>query len=127
MLTPRLSLGRVVLALCAVSGLSAAEPAWRPLFNGRDLTGWSTWLGKPHASIELPGEPKDEKGAYTQPLGTGRDPLKVFTISTVDGAPAIHITGQVFGGITTTGEFSNYHLRLQFKCCLLYTSPSPRD
>lgn len=134
MFTPNLSLGRLLLALCAVGGLTAAEPAvpagdvppprpsatgltsaWRPLFNGKDLSGWTTWLGKPHASLDLPGEPKDEKGAYTQPLGTGRDPLQVFTITTVDGAPAIRVSGQVFGGITTTGEFSNYHLRLQFK------------
>ena len=27
------------------------QDAWTPLFNGRDLTGWDTWLGKP-----LPGQ-----------------------------------------------------------------------
>src|SRR4051812_131077 len=93
MFTPNLSLGRLMLAFCAISGLSAAEPAWQPLFNGKDLSGWAMWLGKPHASLEVPGLPRDEKGGYAQPLGAGRDPFNVFTIATVDGAPAIHISG----------------------------------
>lgn len=45
----RLILGGAIW-LCACAALAAAEPAWRPLFNGRDLTGWvnvntapSTW------------------------------------------------------------------------------------
>ena len=80
MITPGLSLGRALLALLAVGSLSAAEPAWRPLFNGRDLAGWETWLGRPHASLEIPGEPKDEKGNYTQPLGADRDPAGVFSV-----------------------------------------------
>ena len=115
MFTPNLTLGRLALALLLAGGLSAAESGWRPLFNGKDLTGWTSWLGKPHASLDVPGEPKDEKGNYTQPLGAGRDPFQVFTVATVDGQPAIHISGQVFGGITSAEEFSNYHLRLQFK------------
>lgn len=63
-----------MLALCSANALAAADAAWRPLFNGKDLTGWTTWLAKPHASADLPGEPKDEKGAYTRPLAE-RDPL----------------------------------------------------
>jgi hypothetical protein len=115
MFTPNSRFGRLVLTLCTAGGLSAAEPAWRPLFNGKDFTGWTAWLGRPHASFDVPGEPKDEKGNYTRPLGATRDPFKVFTITTMDGQPVIRISGQVFGGITTVEEFSNYHLRLQFK------------
>jgi hypothetical protein len=115
MFTPNLISGRVAVALCLMGGVSAGEPAWRPLFNGQDLAGWSRWLGRPHASVDVPGEPKDEKGNYPQPLGAERDPLKVFTIEIIDGQPAIHVSGQVFGGLTSTAEFSNYHLRLQFK------------
>lgn len=115
MITPKLIIGRVMLALFALGSLSAAETNWQPLFNGRDLSGWSTWLGKPHASADIPGEPKDEKGNYTQLLGVDRDPLGVFKVVTVDGQPALSISGQVFGGMQTKEEFSNYHLRLQFK------------
>jgi hypothetical protein len=107
-------LGRLLLALCAASPLAAADASWQPLFNGKDLAGWTTWLAKPHASVDLPGEPRDEKGAYTRPLAE-RDPLGVFTVVTVDGRPAIRISGQVFGELRTTGSFTNYHLKLQFK------------
>ncbi len=100
------------LVLIASAAFGADE--WKPLWNGKDFSGWDRWLGKPHPSTVLAGEPKDEKGNYPQVLGD-RDPLNVFTVVSVDGKPAIHITGQVFGGITTREEFSNYHLRLQFK------------
>ena len=37
-------------------------------------------------------------GKYTEPIGSGRDPLKVFTVRRdVDGRPAIRISGEVFG------------------------------
>ncbi len=114
MFTLKSPLGRLALALCLINGLGAAEPSWRPLFNGKDLTGWTSWLGKPHASVNLPGEPKDEHGAYTQPLGA-RDPFAVFSVVTADGRPAIRISGQIFGELRTTESFTNYHLRLQFK------------
>lgn len=114
MFTLRLPLGRLLLALCAANATNAADPAWRSLFNGKDLSGWTTWLAKPHVSADLPGEPKDDKGAYLQPLAE-RDPLGVFTVVTVDGRPAIRISGQVFGELRTTGSFTDYHLRFQFK------------
>jgi hypothetical protein len=114
MFTLKQPLGRLLFALCAGGGLSAAEPAWQPLFNDKDLTGWTTWLAKPHASVTLPGEPRDEKGAYTRPLAE-RDPLQVFTVAMVDGRPAIRISGQVFGELRTVGSFTDYHLKLQFK------------
>jgi Domain of Unknown Function (DUF1080) len=63
----------------------------------------------------LPGEAKDAKGNYLRPIGGGRDPLQIFTVTTVDGQPAIRISGEVFGELRTREAFSNYHLRLQFK------------
>ncbi len=115
MFTSRLPLGRLVFALCASCNLSAAEPAWRPLFNGHDLSNWTTWIATPQATVDLPGEPKNARGEYTQPIGSGRDPLGVFTVTTVDGRRAIHISGQVFGELRTRESFTNYRLKLQFK------------
>ena len=103
-----------VAALFTGSSVIAAEN-WQSLWNGRDLAGWSTWLAKPHASTVLPGETRDAKGNFTQPIGGGRDPLGVFTVVEVDGQPAIRISGQVFGELRTQSAFANYHLRLQFK------------
>ena len=93
----------------------SAEEGWRPLWNTNDLSGWTTWLAKPHSSTVLPGEAKDAKGNYIVPLGSGRDPLAVFSVVAADGKPAIRISGQVFGEMRTKESFSNYHLRLEFK------------
>ncbi|HEX2855815.1 MAG TPA: DUF1080 domain-containing protein [Opitutaceae bacterium] len=105
----------VVMALFVLAmTVARGAEGWKPLFNGKDLSGWDTWLAKPHPSVDVPGEAKNEKGEYTQVLGA-KDPLNVFTIVAVDGQPAVRISGQIFGGITTKENFSNYHLRLQFK------------
>ena len=93
----------------------AAEEAWRPLFNGKDLSGWETYMNKPHSSWDVPGLKRGTNGAYLEPVGRNRDPLKVFTVETVDGQPAIHVSGQGFGTLTTSGTFTNFHLRLQVK------------
>ncbi len=111
--TPSFTRLAVLLLLPVSSVLAAGE--WRPLFNGRDLGGWETFLGKPHASAEVPGLQRDAKGAYTEAIGRDRDPLGNFTVATVEGRPAIHISGQGFGYMATRENFGNYHLRLQFK------------
>ena len=115
MLTPRLSIRLALLALFAFGVLSAAEPAWRPLFNGKDLTGWDTYLGKPNAASNVPGLKRDQKGAYLEPIGVNRDPFNNFSVVSIDGRPAIHLSGEGFGMMTTQENFENYRLRLQFK------------
>jgi hypothetical protein len=93
-----------------------ADAAWTPLWNGKTLDGWTTWMQKPQSSSNVPGLARDADGKYTEPIGSGRDPLHVFTVATdVDGRPAIHISGEVFGELRSVRSFSNYHLRLQFK------------
>jgi hypothetical protein len=64
------------------------------LFNGKDLTGWDTFLPQ---------------------TGLNNDPDKVFSVVRIDGEPAIKISGQHFGGISTVEEYSNYHLKVEFK------------
>ena len=54
-------------------------------------------------------------GKYTEEIGSGRDPLKVFTVATVDGEPAIRISGEAFGELRTVQSFHDYRLKLQFK------------
>ena len=93
----------------------AADESWRPLFNGKDFSGWETYLSKPFHTWDVPGLKRGTNGNYLEPIGKNRDPLKVFTVETVDGQPAIHVSGQGFGTLTTTETFTNYHLRLQVK------------
>ncbi len=94
-------LALVVLVLSPVSADVKSAEDWSELFNGKDLSGWDTWLGVPDGAKE--------------PTGLNKDPLKVYSVVEVDGKPAIRITGEVFGALTSKQEFENYHLRLEFK------------
>ena len=104
---------------CSFQKVAVADEVsdgWLPLWNGKELDGWSTWLNTPHRNSEVSGLVRDEKGNYTKPIGTGSDPLKVFSIAAdVDGQPAIHISGECFGELRSKTSFKNYHLSLQFK------------
>jgi hypothetical protein len=93
---------------------SQNEERWTPLFNGTSLDGWETFLGRPHRSSDLPGT-RDGQGEYVEPVGVGRDPKGVFSIVSLDGGPAIRVTGEIYGALTTVGEFGDYHLRFDFK------------
>lgn len=64
------------------------------LFNGKDLSTFYTWL-------------VDDRR---------NDPDRVFTVvDHVDGAPAIRISGQKYGGITTPDEYETYRLVVEFR------------
>ena len=91
------------LFCCPVSAVDtdAINSAGLSLFNGRDLSGWETLLGP------APGSER--------PLGRNNDPFKVFTVVQEDGAPAIRVSGQIWGALVTKQEFDNYHLHAQFK------------
>jgi hypothetical protein len=92
-----------------------SDEGWRPLFDGRDFAGWSTFMAAPPPETDVPGLKRDDKGAYLEPIGFNRDPLHVFVIETVDGRPAIHVSGAGFGVLTTDETFANFHLRMQVK------------
>src|SRR3954463_3424553 len=68
---------------------------WHELFDGKDLSGWDTYLAKPY--------------------GLNNDPKGVFTVVETDRAPAIRISGEIYGAITTHEEFTNFHIRVEFK------------
>jgi hypothetical protein len=82
-------------AAAAEPAYSLPRPDWKPLFNGRDFTGWDKVLG-------TDGVPN-------------ADPAKVFTITNVDGGSAVHVSGEIVGAITTQQQFTNFHFRVQFK------------
>ena len=94
--------------------LAQGEP-WTPLFNGRDLASWDTFLGKPYRLTDFSDLPKDARGEYTQAVGLNRDPRGVFSVVPIDGEPAIRISGETFGGLITRAEYEDYHLRFEFR------------
>lgn len=77
----------------ASSAASKSSSATRVLFNGRDLSNFYTYL---------------QTNKYS-------DPNHVFTVVQEDGAPAIHVSGQEFGGFVTREAFENYRLVVEFK------------
>jgi hypothetical protein len=101
----------LTMSLLTHSFLAAQSPTsqnnWQSLFNGTNLNGWETYLDRPYA--------KDEQGQKAAPVGLNNDPNHVFSVVTVDGQPALRISGETFGGINTLADFENYHLRLEFK------------
>lgn len=111
---PKILVASLVGALLTSGAVFAAD-AWKPLFNGQDLAGWEMFMTVPDASWDVPGMKRGEDGKYHEPIGKNNDPLHVFTVETVDGGPAIHVSGQGFGVITTKESFGNFHFRVQFK------------
>ena len=94
-------LSRPLVHAATGSAADGAAAPWIPLFNGRDFDGLDRYLAP------LPGE--------SRPLGLNHDPRGVFSIQQVDGEGAIHVTGEIYGAITTRAGFSNVHIRLQYK------------
>jgi len=103
------------LALIAAGAPAQDEKDWKPLFNGKDLGGWETWLGKPHKAIEVPGLARNGDGEYAGPIGLDRDPKGVFTVVEIDGKPAVRISGEIWGALTTKDDHENYHFKADFK------------
>lgn len=101
--------------LCA-NILFAADQPWRPLFNGKDLSGWDTeMMILPDPAWDVPGLKRDVNGNYLEAVGKNRDPLHVFTVTNFDGSPVIHVSGQGFGVMMTTETFTNVHIHLEIK------------
>ena len=103
------------LLLATLAALQDAPAEGKPLFNGKDLSGWETWLGRPNKAIDVPGMTRNDKGDYADVVGLNQDPKGVYSVMEVDGKPAIRISGELWGALTTKEEFENYHFRAEFK------------
>jgi 3-keto-disaccharide hydrolase len=107
------ALASVPLAVSVIG--RPTQAGWTQLWNGRDLAGWDTYLGRPNKLTDIPGLAKNANGEYTEPVGVNRDPRGVFSVVQADGAPAIRISGEIYGGLITHAEYENYHLRFEVK------------
>jgi hypothetical protein len=103
------------------------QESWQPLFNGRDLAGWDTFLGKPHQTTDVPGLARNADGTYADVVGLNRDPSDVFSVVQQDGAPAIRISGEIYGALITQTEHEHYHLRAQFRWGTTRWPPRPEQ
>ena len=92
--------GLALLLIIALEALAQSEPAAiRPdqpirLFDGKSLDNFTTWLVDHHES----------------------DPNHVYTVvDQIDGAPAIRISGQNWGGIVTKNRYRDYRLLVEYR------------
>jgi len=89
---------------------SSEQEDWQVLFNGTDLTGWDTYLGQRWTQVnDSTFRPAGDS------IGLNNDPDQVFSVVDLDQEKVIRVSGVQWGGISTTSEFSNYHLKLSFK------------
>jgi hypothetical protein len=80
----------LMLALVTMIACSCGQSKVTPLFNGKNLDGWYTYLSE---------------------RGKNNDPEKVFSVEN----GLLKISGTEFGCITTNNEYENYSLELEFK------------
>jgi hypothetical protein len=113
------SLSKTALFFLLLISCSPGNSGWLPLFNGKDLSGWDIYLG-PRYDTNL-------KKMDTIPIGLNKDPAKVFSVVKTGDENVIRISGENFGGISTKGEYSNYHLQLQFRWGDLKWPPRKND
>lgn len=89
----RYPLSCLILIFCALPAAAQTKPITPTepirLFNGKDLTGFTTWLRKEGH--------KDPKGVFTV-----RDKV-------------IHMSGEGFGYLATEKEYENYHLVAEYR------------
>jgi hypothetical protein len=96
----------LLIILCGISSAALSVPGLsesHSLFEG-DLSQWDTWLARPAVALR-----------DTPALGLNTDPGEVFTIVEVEGRPALRISGEYLGGLTSKREFSNFRLRLSYR------------
>ena len=80
----------IALILVLASVTADAQQSVKPLFNGKDLNGWYSFL---------------------KTKGKNNDPEKIFAVE--DGL--LHISGKEFGYICTEKVYKNFHLVAEFK------------
>lgn len=111
--------------LCALStsAFAAATPAASSAAAGStdlldaSLSQWEIFIGVPHSSVTGLPEGTHQSNDVTKgtPLGLNHDPKKVFTTFTENGTTVLHVSGEVYGGLTTKKDYSNYLFSVDFK------------
>ncbi len=98
--------GLFLLVTAAFKERKAPE-GWVSLFNGKDLTGWDSYLAPPADSTG--------RRLSDQPIGLNNDPHHVFSVVPDGSEKVIRISGEDVGGLISKKEYSDYHLQVLFK------------
>ena len=89
---------------------------WIQLLGDDHANYWDVFMGVPHGTVtDLEGVDPNSDGKKGTPLGLNNDPKKVFTFEKEGEEVILHISGEIFGALSSKKEYGNYHLRLQYK------------
>lgn len=89
---------------------------WTNLFEGDYTKSWDIFMGIPHKTVkDLENVDPNSDGKKGKPLGLNNDPKNVFTFKEINGENILHISGEIYGALTSKEIYENYHLKLQFK------------
>jgi Domain of Unknown Function (DUF1080) len=103
-----------LILLSLTSVLNAQETK---VLLDKQLSQFEIFSGVPHKSVVIPGyaPSTSEDGTKGTPIGLGKDPLGVFQVIEEDGQLVLHVSGQIYAGISTLEEYENYHFTCQYK------------
>ncbi|WP_171037020.1 DUF1080 domain-containing protein [Maribacter algarum] len=113
MKTKTISLLLFLILILPIS-IIAQDLKWESLLD-KNLTQWDVFIGVPHHTVKgLEGVPKGD-GMEGTPIGLNNDPLNVFSTVEEKGEVVLHVSGEIYGGLTSKTIYENYHLKLDFK------------
>lgn len=100
---------------------------WTSLLDEK-LSKWEIYIGVPEPSVQI--SDNAQKYDRNAALGLHNDPKHVFSTRQENGETILHISGEIYGGLTTLKSYSCYHLRMQFRWGTAKWAPrlqAPRD
>lgn len=102
------------LSVFLCTTIFAQDTEWQSLLDS-NLSQWDVFIGVPHHTVKnLEGIPKGD-GMKGTPLGLNNDPLNVFSTVTKNDELLLHVSGEIYGGLTSKAVYENYHLKFDFK------------
>ncbi len=101
------------LALFIIMNGVSAQSEWENLLD-KNLSNWDKFIGVPHTSLDLAGYEKGD-GMHGTPIGLNNDPLDVFSTFDEEGQTILHVSGEIYGGLSTKENYENYHFSAEFK------------
>jgi len=98
------------------AGLShvRAPKEWTPLLDP-SLKRWDKFMGVPHTTVDGIDEYEKSEDVHVGIPMRLNDPKNVFKMIKLDGEDVVHVSGEIYGGLTSKEEYGNYHLKLKFK------------
>ena len=90
--------------------------SWQQLLDDDHANYWDVYIGAPHASVkDLEGVDPNSNGINSKALGLNNDPKNVFSFEQIGKETVMHISGEIYGALSSKNEYENYHLQLQYK------------